>query len=220
MKVVKSKLSISLMSVGFVCVVAGISYAALYKPASSSKPTEKNVASLTKGAPHQSEVEAYLESMKGYLQTPPRDGVFGSDRIPMLHGKEAEEIPAYKDINALEGKVRMSSAVVGLHEQSSLVGLDRVRMNYVHFVNPNREDSQESAKAWETEEKAIKAFAVDIRKSKQETFSQEMKVNGIPSWIIGKAIHASVNSCYKCHTNIKKGEPIGYTVAIVSNLNH
>jgi hypothetical protein len=249
MKIVKSKLSIAIMSFGFVAVIGAISYAAINREvrkvsAESGKSwieSEKKKipkAPVAKLAPHQTEVEKYLESMRGYLQTPPRDGVFGGDRIPTLHGKESEVIPAYKDIQSLEGKIQMSSMVVGTYTErqakeefengdnrdpvtkSKLSDEDKVRITYVHFLTPNKDESEESNRVWENERKAILAFGAELRKSKPEVITKEVTVNGRASWFVGKAVHASVNSCYKCHTNIKKGEPIGYTLALLSEAKH
>ncbi len=247
MKIVKSKFSIALLSVGFVGVVAGISYAALSRevrslPSNSGEtlvsttkkdPATIKVVSGPPKAPHQAEVENYLEAMRGYLETPPRDGVFGGDRIPTLHGKESEEISAYKDVQKLEGDIKLRSAVVGLRPDKDLkemakiaadtgqkakplTPLDSIRLTDVHYVGLESEESYAATERWDADSKMIQQFAIDIRKKGVDSLTKDVMIKGVPGWIVGKAVHASVNSCYNCHANIKKGDPIGYTVALYS----
>ena len=249
MKIVKSKLSIAIMSIGFVGVIGAISFASLNRTPDlrKSEPKSavdkraalgklaKSLKETAKLAPHQDDIEAYLESMKGFLQTPPRDGVFGGDRIPTLHGKESDDLESFKGIVSLEGQLQLRSAVVGLfshedmksrsegvskkgHKLDSLTKEDTVRVTDVHLLAPDRADNDDSASKWNAGTAAIKKFALTARAKGQETYAEEVEVDGKPSWIIAKAVHASVNSCYKCHANIKRGEAIGYTVALVSTL--
>ena len=250
MKIVKSKLSIAILSVGFISAIGAISYAALNREVRNSSPVSRKdsvalnkkahgnvkVASNAARAPHQDEIENYLESMKGFLQTPPRDGVFGGDRIPTLHGKEADGLESFNGISSLDGELQLRSAVVGLRSDQDLKDMSRVakeegkksapltpadgiRVTDVHYLGKDSEDSSDSEDAtlvWEANTKLIQQFGIDIRKKGVETLTQSVIVKGVPGWIVGSAVHASVNSCYKCHSNIKKGDPIGYTVALYS----
>ena len=251
MKIVKSKLSIGLISFGFISVVGAISYASLNHAPDVVRPKPKpNLKALAgelnkaigdanrsvakKKAPHQQEVESYLESMREFLQTPPRDGVFGGDRIPTLHGKESDNLESFKSIVNLEGKLTLRSAVVGYysakqikngevwndeedHSKSKVTKDDTVRVTDVHVLGQDLTDSDKSVLEWKAATMAMQTFALSVRSNNQDTFAEPITVNGKPSWIIAKAVHASVNSCYKCHSEIKRGEPIGYTVALVSN---
>ena len=244
MKIAKSKMSIAVIGFTFASVIAAISYASLNRAVDQANPNKdiKPVKLLVsksaepKIAPHQEKIEAYLDEMLGYLQTPPRDGVFGSDRIPTLHGKESDDIEAYKNIQDLEGKIRMESAVIGTYtdqeakeesqgiddaspaDKTKLSDEDKVRLNYVHFVSPESSDTEKSNQRWEAVRKAMVKFGVELQKSSPENLAKKVTVDGKPSWLIAKAVHASVNSCYKCHTNIQPGKPIGYTVALVTEL--
>ena len=247
MKIVKSKLSIAILSVGFISAIGAISFAALNREVvNSSQESGKDSVSLNKKAhtnvkvassapraPHQDEIEGYLESMKGFLQTRPRDGVFGGDRIPTLHGKEADGLESFKSISSLEGELQLRSAVVGLRPDQELKDMasiakeegknsaplkptDGIRVTDVHYLGKDASDSEDATLVWEANTKLIQQFGIDIRKKGVETLTQSVMVKGVPGWIVGSAVHASVNSCYKCHSNIKKGDPIGYTVALYS----
>jgi len=236
MKIVKSKLSIAILGIGFASVIGAVSYATIYRPAAFDSKPVVNKPVLVKNdapkAPHQDEVQDYLQEMKSYLQTPPRDGVFGSDRIPTLHGKESEEIPAYEAIRALEGKVNIRSAVLGLEPAEEMKRMadisladgvkphneptDHIRLSDVHYQTSNQEESEQASKRWDNETDALRKFAVETRKKGVDQNVQKVSINGKENWIIAQAVHASVNSCYKCHTNVKKGEAIGYVTAIIS----
>ena len=75
MKIVKSKLSIAILSVGFISAIGAISYAALNREVRNSSPVSRKdsvalnkkahvnvkVASNAARAPHQDEIENYLE---------------------------------------------------------------------------------------------------------------------------------------------------------------
>ncbi len=245
MKIVRSKLSIAILSIGFISAIAAISYAALNREVrnASREPgkdsytshnkahPDTNVASGAVMPPHQDEILRYLESMKGFLQTPPRNGVFGGDRIPTLHDKDAAHIQGYQDLKKLEGQITLQSAVVGLRsaqdlkemtqgineegrKSAPLTILDGVRVTHVHYLTQDNEDSEDATLVWDANTKLIQQFGIDIRKKGAESLTKSVTVRGVPGWIVGRAVHASVNSCYKCHGNIKKGDPIGYTVAI------
>ena len=246
MKIVKSKLSIAVLSVGFVGAVAAISFAALNrtpkfepKPKISDKVAVKELAEPVKEAPkklapHQDEVENYLESMKGFLQTPPRDGVFGGDRIPTLHDKDTDDLPAFKTMKTLEGQIQLRSAVVGLYSAKNMeerkkqvdddghkIGTgkyDQVRLTDVHLLAPNRGEDDAASVQWDLGTNTLRKFALTAMAKGQDSYVEPVQFDGKNAWIVAKAVHASVNSCYKCHTDIKKGEPIGYTVALLSNL--
>lgn len=252
MKIVKSKLSIAFLSLGFVSAIGAVSYATIYRSVNREpdkiasrdldkavlkakfaklEATLKEADSKNPVAPHQDVVQDYLDQMKGYMQTPPRDGVFGSDRIPTLHGKESEFIKPYEAIRDLEGKVRLRSTVLGLEpvqsgKSSADIALvngvkpqngpaDHIRLNDVHFVSAD--NIYDAAELWDKETDALKEFAVEIRKKGLESDVQKVTIDGKPNWIVAKAVHASVNSCYKCHANVKKGEAIGYVAALISD---
>ena len=225
-----------LLSLGAMTVVAA-TYAALSKPVHPSAASANLSASV---ASHKVEYEKYLEQMHSYLRTPPRDGVFGADRIPNLHGKFADNLPAFKAIAALQGTVQMRSAVIGFQpvKYSKVEGEDAqqlpdnkddVRITPVHLLTPNlslahngpnmlTDDGKDaSSAAWSVGVDELRRFAVKLRDKPKETYSEQGTVLGKPSWLVAKAVHASENSCYKCHTNIKKGQPIGYVVAMVSD---
>ncbi|MBI1333837.1 MAG: hypothetical protein GC165_13265 [Armatimonadetes bacterium] len=253
MKIIKSKLSIAVLSLGFVGVAAAISYATLSRavaPKMESKKVdshlkekfEKLSKELSKAdskeappvAPHQEDIENYIDAMRKFLQTPPRDGVFGSDRIPTLHGKDSEDLTAYDAIRSLDGEVHIRSAVLGLQPvqkgakdlevetengvRADSSPLSQIRLSDVHYVMPNYDDgTDQSNTRWENESKALEQFAIDIRRKGVEEDTQKVSINGKDAWIVAKAVHASVNSCYKCHSNIEKGKPIGYVAALISN---
>ncbi len=241
MKVVKSKISIAILGLGFASLIGAVSYATLARPARfpskdviPAKKEAPKVAEAKIVAPHQEEIEKYLDQMGSYMQTPPRDGVFGSDRIPTLHGRESDDIQAYDSIRNLEGKYYLRSIVLGLEPKDEVTykkafvttapgtkiqnsDTDKIRLSDVHYVTPDHDDETYVAEKWESETEALRKFAVSIRKKGLERDVETIQVNGRQHWVVAKAIHASVNSCYKCHDNVKKGEPIGYVAALISN---
>lgn len=242
MKVVKSKISIAVLGLGFASLIGAVSYATLSRPAhfpSNAQPNlpkkEPVVAATPKiVAPHQDEIEKYLDQMGTYMQTPPRDGVFGSDRIPTLHGRESDDITAYESIRDLEGKNYLRSVVLGLEPKDDVTAkstpvvtapgtkiqnseTDKIRLSDVHYVTPDSSEEGNAIKEWNSETEALRKFAVSIRKKGLEQDVETLNLNGKQHWIVAKAIHASVNSCYKCHDNVKKGEPIGYVAALISD---
>ena len=250
MKIVKSKLSIAVLSLGFVSVVGAVAYATLSRPFNAeNKPAPKINYDRSKikaiipsapkkeltaiKAPHQEVLEQYIDQVKSFMQTPPRDGVFGSDRVPTLHGKDSYGLESYDQIKNLEGSVSIRSVVLGLQPLAILKGMaepevengakrivsdtDHIRISDIHEISHDREDNDNAGKQFDNQTEALQKFAIEIRKKGLDEDVQAVSINGKQNWIIAKAVHASVNSCYKCHANIKKGEPIGYVAALYSD---
>lgn len=237
-------MKVGLFATGFAVGVGVLAYATLSRQSKTETQPLAKLAPIK--MPHQVELEKYLDQMRSYLVTPPRDGVFGSDRIPYLHDSVASGIPAFKAITNLKGQIQMRSAVVGfqpvkysqvkdengkpLAEEDQIPeNLDKVRVTPVHLLTPNMSlthnqpntlyDDGNDAKsnAWSVGLDQMNRFAAKLRDGSKETFSEQVLFNGQPSWIIAKAVYASVDSCYKCHMDIEKGKPIGYVVALISD---
>ena len=244
MKVVKSKLSIALMGLVGASVVGAVSYAALNRPVTipAKKLATKNsapapVINEKVVAPHQDDIDRYLNQVKEYMQTPPRDGVFGSERVPTLHGKDTGDIIAYDGIRSMEGQYYVRSAVMGIYPTVKVNGdgtvikpahgvvkqdssLSGIRMSDIHLVTPNRGDNDKAYANWDKESVALRQVAAELMKSGPDQDTRKIDLNGKSAWVVSSAVHASVNSCYKCHNTIEKGKPIGYVTALVTSPSH
>ncbi len=214
------------------CVGSVLAFAALAK--TSKKAVKPAVAVLER----RKEFDQYLTQMRSYLQTPPRDGVFGADRIPNIHGKFASEIPAFKTIQSFQGKIQVRSAVIGFNrvkytkvsdpEDQLPDNTDPVRITPVHLLTPDKslthnapnllyDDGADAfSAAWKVGSDSLRQAALKLQRSHPESFSEAVSFRGQPAWILGQAVHASVDSCYKCHRDIPKGQPIGYVTALIS----
>lgn len=176
------------------------------------------------------EVSQYLDQMRSYLRTPPRDGVFGADRIPNLHGQDAYKIQAFRTIKSLENKIQIRSATIGFHRiQDSIEpeppshNQSKARITSVHLLTSESsflDDDKPNTDlgTWHQGLTTQEAFATKyLRNNTQDTVVQKIEFNGKPGWIMAKAVRASEDSCYSCHKEIKHSEPIGYVEAMLSS---
>jgi hypothetical protein len=180
---------------------------------------------------HDEEIDTYLTSIRSYMLTPPRNGRFGANRIPTFHGRPKGEVPGFEAIRNLAKKYQFASYVVGATPPDSNaaykqynekhpnqpIEITKYRVTPVHMMWDGLRAAQSQTKNLNLQ----MSGAIDSAKGKAdkdgyEVYSQEVKLEGCPAWIMVKSVTASDKSCYSCHTNIKEGAPIGHVMAILS----
>lgn len=167
------------------------------------------------------DVLTYMQTMRSFLQTPPRDEVFGSDRIPTLHNKETTELDGYAAIEKFSKGNRVRSILVGFdsirprHKDEDFKIQNRV--SDVHFENFYvGKDDEKNYEEWKSVSKFMLAKAEAAERSNSEFGN--FPVEGIPkARIYTLPVKASEDSCYKCHSE-KKGKAIGYLAVYLEKL--
>lgn len=195
-----------------------------------TKRNDSHIVSKTVPFAHDSEIDTYLTSVRSFMLTPPRDGRFGASRIPTFHGVSKNKIPGYNEIEKLGDGNSFASFVVGETPQEMISALKdykekhpeykldipKYRVTYVHHIRHQAIMASQSAAKETVTPKMVVNKVKEVMDSKgYETYSQATEIDGIPGWVMAKAVRASDKSCYGCHNTVKEGEPIGHVVAIL-----
>lgn len=201
-------MNVTAAAVGLIAVAGSGSY--LYKSASA----KANVM------PTESEVKSYMTSMSSFLQTPPRDEVFGSERIPTLHNKEVTELEGYSAIEQFARGNKVRSMLVGLDavksDQKNESPLNRISNVHAENYFDDHMSGDENYKEWDKMTKVLLSKIELSAKNKKDFASYP--VDGKPSArMYTLAVKASEKSCYKCHAD-KVDKPIGHLAVVVEKI--
>ena len=180
---------------------------------------------------HDADIDTYLTSIRSFMLTPPRNGLFGASRVPSFHGVSRGAIPGYKEVEALGKDNSFASYVVGgmpsetveaykkYAQQNPTQGIvvPKYRVTTVHIMWEGfRRTAGQVQKSQIDLTNSINKVKSTMDNEGYETYSEEVKINGSPAWIMAKSVVASDKSCYSCHSNVKEGAPIGHVMAILS----
>ena len=196
----------------------------------ATKKSDSYVVSKTVPFPHDSDIDTYLTSIRSFMLTPPRDGRFGAGRIPTFHGVSRNSIPGYKEVAKLGEENSFASFVVGEIPKETIASykdykekhpeykfeIPKYRVTRVHNIwHQPAAAAQSAAKPIDNPQIVVDKIKGIMDSKGYETYSQSTVIDGVPGWVMAKAVRASDKSCYGCHTTIKEGQPIGHVVAIL-----
>ena len=129
----------------------------------------------------------------------------------LSHNVDSKNIPGYKEIVELQD-YSFDSFVVGqsmlkVPHASGLSSKCRInRLPSSKGSGPNL------GSGWAN---TIEQIKDTVDKGDYETYSQPVKINGCSGWMMVKPVRASDDACYKCHSDIKRGQPIGHVMAAI-----
>lgn len=156
--------------------------------------------------------EKFLEWVESILNELPTDGQFGISRVPRLHGTDLREGGLNRPDGALPKNQNFQELskdyLLWFQTWSSSESADTMRVR--RWGEGKGGDAKDALQFYKTlygteTKKKILDFLGSHKKSGRLTLtsgSHKMTMNL-------RAIYASSEKCYSCHTNVKKGDPIG-----------
>lgn len=199
-----------------------------HSPASDNdKPELKEKAVKLKVLPKNEEMRTYLKSVAGFMEVPPRDGSFGASRVPTIHGSPGQGIPGYEEVRNLSKQFEFTSGVIGDKPYEVLLGGKTAqqvrqvppsrRMRAVHYLIPNQ-----PGKLYNTiDRQMIMAKLDQLLATNSDSMGYRADIAETDKgklYLMSKAVKATDEGCYKCHSNVKKGDAIGHVYAVYTEI--
>ncbi len=164
--------------------------------------------------------DTYLTEFEHYLQDFPRDGRFGSERLPEIHGKaelpeDALVVKAFKEI-ALDNYA--AGMTFGQFNKQSL-RFSTMGSHYRIDDIPYQSYADGLRLAVEAETKFLDldlqaAARQHIKKGKLES-KTTLQLGKLKAMVRFRSVNAKDKACLTCHAEIQLGKPIG-VIALVT----
>lgn len=158
----------------------------------------------------------FLDEVHDILREEPSDGRFGLSRLPTVHGRQYFDdrkprekacVEAWQGLaigNALALKALGNFDDKGVSQDSRQMS-GHYTLNHVPFsVEAGNADAEnEWHRHW------APGMATDLYNSRRNIATQEFTYGKHKATVVMRKVFPSSDSCLKCHTDVKKGKPIG-----------